>query len=67
MISWLMNRYNYFFSPNLFSVSDNDGVRGAVNHLMELLGDGKKHCYKADLSNFFNSIDINLLIGDLYD
>jgi len=66
MIAWLLNRYSYLFSPNLYSVSDNDGVRGAVNHLLSILGDGDKYCYKADLTNFFNTIDIDLMMADLY-
>ncbi|MBQ7978864.1 MAG: hypothetical protein IJ248_03830 [Candidatus Methanomethylophilaceae archaeon] len=66
MISWLLNRYSYYFSPNLYSVSDNDGVRGAVNNLLSILESGDKYCYKADLTNFFNTIDIDIMMDDLY-
>lgn len=66
MIAWLLNRYSYLFSPNLYSITDNDGVRGAINHLLTILEGNDKYCYKADLTNFFNTIDIDLLMEDLY-
>ncbi|MCQ2085657.1 MAG: hypothetical protein MJZ21_05895 [archaeon] len=66
MMAWQLNRYSYLFAPNLYSCSDNDGVRGAINSIIKFLGDGDKYCYKADLSDFFNSIDISLLFDELY-
>ncbi|MCQ2085599.1 MAG: hypothetical protein MJZ21_05595, partial [archaeon] len=66
MIAWQMNRYSYLFSPNLYSVSENDGVRGAINSIIKFLGNGEEYCYKADLSDFFNSIDVSLLFDELY-
>lgn len=56
--------YDGIFSENLFSFRREFGVKGAV---CSVLGErtAGMYCYKADVSDYFNSIDTDILLGDL--
>ena len=61
----LLYKYDHHFSPNCFSFRKDFGVRRAVNNLLQQINGKKLFCYKLDIKNYFNSIDVNLLLPQL--
>ena len=64
-ISYLLYEYDYLFSPNLYSFRNNSSVKNAIHNISNIKNINKMHGYKVDISNYFNSIDINILIKNL--
>ena len=64
-ISFLLYEYDYLFSPNLYSFRNNSSVKKAIHNISNIKNINKMHGYKVDISNYFNSIDINILIKNL--
>jgi len=62
VISYLLHKYDYIFSPNLYSFRQNYGVKDAINNLKH---NEDCYCYKVDIKNYFNSIDVEILIKKL--
>ncbi len=52
----LQRKYDYLFADNLYSFRRNKGVREAVKKLTLTPGIGGMWSYKADISNYFNSV-----------
>ncbi|MCL2556528.1 MAG: reverse transcriptase domain-containing protein [Firmicutes bacterium] len=67
LLAWLLNKYDYHFHNNLFSFRKEYGVRLAIKNLLKQIGNKKMYCYKLDIKNYFNSIDIKLLLPKLKD
>ena len=65
MITYLLYSYDHLFSPNLFSFRQNNGVKKAISYLCKQHIQ-TKYAYKVDIKNYFNSIDINLLLPQLH-
>ncbi|MBR5113126.1 MAG: hypothetical protein IK097_06850 [Clostridia bacterium] len=61
----LMREYDGIFCDNLYSFRVNNGVRNAVHSILKIPGLNAKYAYKADISDYFNSIDVNLLLPEL--
>ncbi len=59
-----LRKYDGVFSDNLFSFRARFGVKGAV---CSVLGEktAGMFCYKADVSDYFNSINTDVLLSDL--
>lgn len=64
-ISYLLYEYDYLFSPNLYSFRNNSSVKNAIRNISNIKNINKMYGYKVDFSNYFNSIDINILISNL--
>ena len=64
-ISYLLYEYDYLFSPNLYSFRNNSSVKNAIRNISNIKNINKMYGYKVDISNYFNSIDINILINNL--
>ena len=62
LMSFLLYRYDDYFSPNCYSFRKNFGVKRAVNSLIHIKEISKYYCYKLDIKNYFNSVDIDLLL-----
>lgn len=58
----LIRKYDSIFSPNLYSFRKNHGVRRAIEYLKQYRNLSGMYVYKADIHDYFNSVDIALLI-----
>ena len=64
-LSYLLYRYDYLFSNNLYSFRKNSGVKNAIKNLTKIKTLKNMYGYKLDIKNYFNSIDINILLDNL--
>ena len=62
MISYSLLEYDTVFSPNLYSFRKNTGVKRAIADLTRRKDIDKMYSYKIDIHDYFNSIDIELLL-----
>lgn len=62
LMSHLLYRYDAVMPDNLYSFRKHYGVKRAIHSLTERKGIDELYCYKADISNYFNSIDIGRLL-----
>jgi len=65
MLSYLLYKYDYLFSPNLYSFRKNNGVKKAVYNIIKTKNINKMYVYKVDIKNYFNSIPIEKLLVSL--
>lgn len=63
----LIREYDYIFANNLYSFRANHGVKRAINYIKGDYNLSDKYVYKADIQNYFNSVDINKLLPILRD
>lgn len=63
----LVREYDYLFSPNLYSFRVNSGVKKAIRKITRTHGIDNYYSYKIDISNYFNSIDIEHMLDILKD
>ena len=63
LLTWLLlRRYDDRFEKNLWSFRPGRGAKDAVRELVRFPGIGEMYSYKADISNYFNSVDVDLLL-----
>lgn len=62
LFAWLLRRYDGVFAPNLYSFRVGRGVKQGIWSIVDMPGIDRMYSYKADVSNYFNSIDVDLLI-----
>ncbi|MBQ7146579.1 MAG: group II intron reverse transcriptase domain-containing protein [Lachnospiraceae bacterium] len=55
----LLRRYDGLFSPGLYSFRPGRSAKDAVRMLRRKTGKGRWYVYKADISNYFNSLPID--------
>lgn len=65
MISHILHEYDGSFSPNLYSYRRDNGIRDAVSKIERMQRKGGMFAYKADISNYFNSIDAERACSEL--
>lgn len=58
----LIRHYDYYFCRNLYSFRSNHGVKKAITFLRNIKDLSEKHVYKVDIENYFNSVDIEILL-----
>ncbi len=61
----LIRRYDAIFAPNLYSFRTSRGVQRAIRFLKKAEGLSSMFVYKADIHNYFNSVDVDLLLPQL--
>ena len=61
----LIRQYDYIFAKNLYSFRANHGVKKAIDYLRGDRHLSDKYVYKVDIHDYFNSVDINLLLPNL--
>lgn len=66
-ISYLLYQYDDLFAPNLYSFRKKTGVKSAINEIRKKHNLGRLYGYKLDISNYFNSINIDLFLDELKD
>ena len=62
MLCWLLYRYDGAVSENCYSFRQNTGARKAFLQMANAEGIDSLYGFKADISNYFNSIDVSLLL-----
>jgi hypothetical protein len=68
LLTWLMIRkYDTMLSDNLYSFRPNYSAKDALRRLQTLPDICEYYSYKLDVSNYFNSIDVELLLPMLED
>ncbi len=65
MITFLLKEYDGIFSDNLYSFRKDSGVKKAVDKILHIRALPNYYVYKVDISNYFNSIDVDILLGML--
>ena len=61
----LVREYDYLFSPNLYSFRVNSGVKKAIRKITRTHDIDNYYSYKIDISNYFNSIDVDRMLDIL--
>ncbi len=67
IISYCLYKYDYKMSANCFSFRKSFGVKRAVETIVNRKNIENMYCYKLDISNYFNSINIDKLMPILKD
>ena len=65
MLSWLLYRYDEAIPDNCYSFRKDTGARKAFLKMANTLGTSELYGFKADISDYFNSIDVSLLLPQL--
>lgn len=65
MVAFLLYRYDGMFSDNCYAFRRNFGVKDAIRRIRNTKGISEKYCLKVDISNYFNSIDVPMLLEKL--
>ncbi len=58
----LLREYDDLFAPNLYSFRPGRSAKDAVRRITRTPGIGAMYSYKADISNYFNSVDLSLFL-----
>lgn len=56
-------KYDYLYSDNCYSFRRNIGIKTAINKIVNKKSINKLYGYKIDISNYFNSIDIDIMLS----
>ncbi len=64
-IAFHLYRYNELFCPNCYAFRRGYGVRDALRRLRSDKRIRSQYCLKMDISNYFNSIDVEILLKKL--
>ena len=64
-IAFLMYEYDYLFEHNLYSFRKHVSVKQAINRLSTYKNLKNMYGYKVDIKNYFNSVDIQIIINNL--
>ena len=65
VLTFLLYKYDYLFSDSLYSFRFGYGVRDAINKLRFTKDIEKMYGFKVDIHNYFNSIDVGILLNDI--
>ena len=65
IIAWQLYKYDDLFADNCYAFRRNHGVRNAMKRILRTRDISAKYCLKVDISNYFNSIDVPLLLKKL--
>lgn len=64
-IAHSLYQYDYLFSPCCYAFRKNYGVGDAIRRIRKHPEFVNKYCLKVDISNYFNSIDVDILLKKL--
>lgn len=65
LLAFLLRDYDGIFAPNLYSFRKNRGVKLAVKEILKIRNLNNYYVYKVDISDYFNSVDIDILLPEL--
>ena len=61
-IAYLLNKYDFVFSNNLYSFRKEIGVKKAITELVKKPDITSLYSYKVDIHDYFNSVDTDMLL-----
>ena len=61
-IAYLLNKYDFVFSNNLYSFRKEIGVKKAITELVKKPNITSLYSYKVDIHDYFNSVDTYMLL-----
>ncbi len=61
-IAYLLNKYDFIFSKNLYSFRKDIGVKKAIKDLVKKSNITSLYSYKVDIHDYFNSVDTDILL-----
>lgn len=61
-IAYLLNKYDFVFSNNLYSFRKEIGVKKAITELVKKPNIISLYSYKVDIHDYFNSVDTDMLL-----
>lgn len=64
-IAFNLYQFDYYFNYNCYAFRRHYGVKDAIIKFKGNEEYAKKYCFKVDISNYFNSIDIGILLKKL--
>lgn len=67
LVTYLLREYDNIFSPNLYSFRKDRGVKRATKDILKINGLNSRYIYKVDIHNYFNSVNIDILLPKLKD
>lgn len=62
LLAWGLRRYDGIFSPRLFSFRRETDVHQAIRSLTGVKNIDRMYAYKADIHDYFNSVDVEKLL-----
>ena len=62
LLAYLLYKYDYLFEGNLYSFRQKISVKQGVISLIHKIGNEKMYSYKADIHDYFNSVDTDKMI-----
>lgn len=65
LVAFSLYKYDFLFAENCYAFRRNYGVRDAVKRILHTRGISGKYCLKVDISNYFNSIHVPMLLEKL--
>lgn len=65
MMTYLLFRYDHMFADNCYAFRRCYGVKDAIRRIQNTKRIHHKYCLKVDISNYFNSIDVPILLEKL--
>ena len=67
LITFMLRDYDDIFAPNLYSFRKDRGVKRATKDILKIKELNTRYVYKVDIHDYFNSININILLPQLRD
>ena len=67
LITFMLRDYDDIFAPNLYSFRKDRGVKRATKDILKIKELNTRYVYKVDIHDYFNSININVLLPQLRD
>lgn len=64
-IAWQLSRFDDFFCENCYAFRRSFGAKDAIRRILKEPHLAKQYCLKADISNYFNSINVEKLLEKL--
>ena len=64
-ILFLLYKYDNYFPPNCYSFRKDHTVKMAIAHITSTSDISQMYAYKVDISNYFNSINVEMLLTQL--
>lgn len=64
-IAFNLYQFDYYFNYNCYAFRRHYGVKDAIIKFKDNEEYAKKYCFKVDITNYFNSIDIDILLKKL--
>lgn len=62
LITYMLGEYDELFSPNLYSFRRTFGVKRAISDILGRSGINQMYSFKADISDYFNSVNYEKLL-----